>query len=152
MAGRELTVKRVVHAPREQVWDALTDLDHLASVLRGVIKVEIVAGEGFAVGTTWRETRKMFGKDETQTLAVTACDPPASATVSSKQAGVLYRTDYTLEPVDDGTAVTVCFGASHPDFNLLQRLTSTVFGRVGAAITTRLLAQDLADIAAAVES
>ncbi len=151
MAGRELTVSRLVRAPRERVWSALTDLDGLPSVLRGVVRVEVLSGGGYAVGTRWRETRKMFGKDETQTLEVAECDPPRSTSVTSRQAGVDYRTTYDLEPVDDGTMVTVCLGASHPDFNLLQRLTSTVFGRVGAAITTRLLAQDLADIAASVE-
>jgi uncharacterized protein YndB with AHSA1/START domain len=151
MAGRELTVERLVHAPPERVWAAMTDLEQAPAILRGVTRVEVLSGDGFAVGTRWRETRKMFGKDETQTLEVATCSPPRSATVTSQQLGVDYRIVHTLEPVDGGTLVTICFGATHPDPNLLQRLTATVFGRVGAAVTTRLLSQDLADVAAWVE-
>jgi uncharacterized protein YndB with AHSA1/START domain len=151
MAGRELTVHREIRAPRDRVWAALTDLERAPEMLRGVARVERVEGTGYAVGTRWRETRKMFGKDETQTLEVSECDPPRRATVTTRAAGVEYRTVHTLEPTDEGTLVTVCFGASHPDPNLLQRLTATLFGRVGAAVTTRLLSQDLADLAAWVE-
>jgi carbon monoxide dehydrogenase subunit G len=151
MAGRELTVRRLVRAAPEDVWSVITDVEHAAQTLRGVSRVELLDGPGYAVGTRWRETRKMFGKDETQTLEVAACDPPRSTTVTSRSAGVEYRSVFTLEPVDEGTLVSVCFGASHPDPNLLQRLTFAVFGHVGSAITTRLLSQDLADIAASAE-
>ena len=152
MAGRELTVSRLVRAPRPRVWSVLTDLDRAPEILRGVTRVEVLVGGGLAVGTRWRETRRMLGKDETQTLEVAECDPPSSATVTSRAAGVDYRWVYSLEEEAGGTKVTLCFGASHPDPNLLQRLTATFFGRVGAAVTTRLLNQDLAEVAARAES
>lgn len=152
MAGRELTVKRVVRAPEQQVWSALTDLADAPRILRGVSRLEVLEGSGYEVGTRWRETRRIFGMEETQTMEVADCDPPRATTVTSRSAGVEYRKVWTLEPTDDGTLLTVCFGASHPDPNLLQRLTATLFGHVGAAVTTRLLGQDLADIAARAES
>ena len=151
VAGRELTVKRVVQAPAEQVWAVLTDLDDAPQILRGVSRIEVLEGDGYAVGTRWRETRRLFGKEESQTMEVASCDPPRSTTLTSRSAGVEYRKAYTLEPTDDGTVLAVCFGASHPDPNLLQRLTGTLFGHVGAVVTTRLLTQDLADIAARAE-
>jgi uncharacterized protein YndB with AHSA1/START domain len=160
MAGRELTVSRVVHAPREEVWRVLTDLEGAPSTLRGVTKVEVLDGAPYDVGTRWSETRKILGKEETQTMEVTGCDPPHRTVVESRSAGVLYRTVFTLEPADAGTGkatghateLSVCFGASHPDPTLLQRVTVAVFGRVGAALTSRLLAQDLEDIADRAES
>jgi len=152
MAGRELTVKRVVHASADDVWAVLTDLENAPDTLRGVSRVEVLEGPEYRVGTRWRETRRILGKEETQMLEVATCDPPRSTTVTSRAAGVEYRSQFTLEPVDAGTLVTVCFGASHPDPNLLQRLTAALFGHVGAAVTTRLLNQDLADIAARAEN
>ncbi len=151
MAGRELTVQRVVRAPRKRVWAALTDLDAAPEILRAVTGVEVLDGGRYARGTRWRETRRLFGKEETQTLEVAECRPSRGTTVVSRSAGVDYRKVYTLETDDDGTLLTVCFGASHPDPTLLRRLTATLFGHVGAAVTTRLLAQDLADIAARAE-
>jgi uncharacterized protein YndB with AHSA1/START domain len=151
MAARELTVSRVVRAPAAAVWAVVTDLEHAPETLRGVTRVEIHEGAAYDVGTRWTETRRMLGKEESQTMEVTASDPPRSTTVEARAAGVDYRTVFTLEPAEEGTLLTVCFGASHPDPNLLQRLTATLFGRVGAAVTSRLLAQDLADIAARAE-
>jgi uncharacterized protein YndB with AHSA1/START domain len=152
MAGRELTVTRIVHASPEEVWRVLTDLEGAPSTLRGVSRVELLDGAPYDVGTRWSETRKILGKEETQTMEVTGCDPPHRTVVESRAAGVLYRTVFTLEPVDEGTELGVCFGASHPDPTLLQRVTVAVFGRVGAALTSRLLAQDLEDIARRAES
>ena len=151
MAGRELTVKRLVHAPPEAVWSALTDLSAAPEILRGVSRLELLEGSGYDVGTRWRETRRLFGMEESQTMEVADCDPPRSTVVTSRSAGVEYRKVYDLEPVDDGTLLKVCFGASHPDPNLLQRLTAALFGHVGAAVTTRLLTQDLADVGARAE-
>ena len=151
MAGRELTVKRVVKAPPKRVWAALTDLDAAPEILRGVTRLEMLEGTRYAKGTRWRETRRVFGKEETQTYQVTESRAPRSTTVTSRSTGVDYRKVYTLEPAEEGTLLTLCFGASHPDPNLLQRLTATLFGHVGAAVTTRQLSQDLADIAARAE-
>ena len=152
MAGRELTVSRLVHASPEEVWQVLTDLEGAPATLRGVTRVEVLDGASYDVGTRWTETRKILGKEETQTMEVTGCDPPHRTVVESRSTGVLYRTVFTLQPAEGGTELNVCFGASHPDPTLLQRVTGAVFGRVGAALTSRLLAQDLEDIAARAES
>ncbi|HET6562717.1 MAG TPA: SRPBCC family protein [Marmoricola sp.] len=151
MPGREITVSRVVHAAPEQVWAVLTDLDAAPTTLRGVSRVERVAGPAYDVGTRWRETRRILGKEETQELEVTAAEEPRRTTVEARSGGVEYRTVFTLEPADEGTLLSVCFGASHPDPTWLQRVTAAVFGPMGAAMTTKLLAQDLADIAAVAE-
>ncbi|WP_148575089.1 SRPBCC family protein [Nocardioides caldifontis] len=152
MAGRELTVTRVVHASPEEVWRVLTDLEGAPRTLRGVTRVEVLEGASYDVGTRWAETRRILGKEETQTMEVTGSDPPRRTVIESRSTGVLYRTVFTLEPIADGTELSVCFGASHPDPTLLQRVTVTVFGRVGAALTSRLLNQDLEDIARRAES
>ncbi len=152
MANRELTVSRVVEASPEAVWTALTDVEHMPALLRGVSGVEVVAGEGYAVGTRWRETRRMLGHEETETMEVTGCEPPHRTVIESQRSGVRYRTEFTMQTQDRGTLLRACFGATHPDPTLLHRLTSATFGRVGEALTRRVLQQDLADIAAAVES
>ena len=151
MAGKQISVHRVVRADPESVWAVLTDLENACDTLRGVIRIDVVEGDGYAVGTRWRETRKLFGMEETQEMYVTAVERPRRTTVEA-DSGAHYTTEYLLEPVEDGTDLRVTFGAHHPDPNLLQRLTFAVFGQVGARVTTRMLAQDLSDIARRAEA
>jgi uncharacterized protein YndB with AHSA1/START domain len=151
MAGREITVSRVIHASPETVWSVLTDIDAAPRTLRGVSRVERVSGEGYDVGTRWRETRRILGKEDTQEMYVTEVDAPRRTTIEAGASGVRYRTVMTVEPTEQGSLLSVCFGASHPDPNLLQRVTVAVFGAVGTVMTTRLLNQDLEDIARAAE-
>lgn len=151
MPAKQISVHRLVRAAPEAVWAVLTDLEGASDTLRGVTRVEIVEGDGYAVGTRWRETRKLFGKEETQEMYVTAVEPPRRTTVEA-DSGAHYTTEFVLEPVDGGTDLRVTFGAHHPDPNLLLRLTFAVFGQVGIRVTTRMLTQDLADIARRAEA
>lgn len=151
MPGKQISVHRLVHAEAEAVWAVLTDLESACDTLSGVTRVEIVEGDGYAVGTRWRETRRLFGKEETQEMYVTEVDPPRRTTVEA-DSGAHYTTEFVLTPVEGGTDLRVTFGAHHPDPNLLQRLTFAVFGQVGARVTTRMLTQDLADIARRAEA
>ncbi len=68
MAELSISVTRHVNAPADTVWQVLTDLDNAADTLSGVIRIERLAGEGYAVGTKWRETRKMMGKEATEDM------------------------------------------------------------------------------------
>ncbi|MDI9916454.1 SRPBCC family protein [Rhodococcus sp. IEGM 1379] len=52
-----------VNAPIGAVWKVVTDLDGAVDTLAGVTHIERLAGEGYAVGTRWRETRKMMAKN-----------------------------------------------------------------------------------------
>ena len=49
-----------------------------------------------AVGTTWRETRSMMGKSETQEMTVAVVQPPNRTVVTAEAAGVHYTTEFTL--------------------------------------------------------
>jgi uncharacterized protein YndB with AHSA1/START domain len=149
MPARELTVSTVADAPVDVVWSVLTDLDAAPSTLRGVSRVERLSGDGYAVGTRWRETRKVLGREESQTMEVTGVEPPHRTVVEAHSGGVHYRTVFTLEPHERGTRIELCFGATHPDPTLLHRLTAAAFGRVGIVLTRKLLQQDLVDIAEA---
>ncbi|GAA2640274.1 hypothetical protein GCM10010307_40310 [Streptomyces vastus] len=75
MTGRSVVVERRIAAGQRRVWEALTDLGGMDRVLSSVSKVEILTDGTFDVGTRWRETRRMFGRDATEEMWVTASEP-----------------------------------------------------------------------------
>ena len=57
------------------VWAVLTDLDRFAQVADILAIERLDDGTGFDIGTRWRQTRRMFGRNETMDLTVTEHRP-----------------------------------------------------------------------------
>ncbi|BDZ61631.1 hypothetical protein Lsed01_01908 [Demequina sediminis] len=151
MPGHSVRAERTIAAPPERVWEIITDLDFAAEVMSAIVKVERLEGEGYEVGVRWRETRRMFGREESEEMWVDAAEAPRTTTVRAESRGTHYVTDFTLAPVDEGTHVVIDFSAQTPNPGPAQRLGWLVFGRAGMKATRKALEQDLADIAAAAE-
>ncbi|MFD9441530.1 SRPBCC family protein [Streptomyces sp. NPDC060006] len=149
--GRSVVVERRVAAARGPVWEALTDLAGMERVLGSVSKVEVLTDGGFTVGTRWRETRRMFGKDATEEMWVTACEPPERYVVEAESHGSHYVSEWELRsdgPVATTVRLTFTAVASGGVAGLLAR----VMGSLGARAVSKAIAKDLEDVANAVES
>ena len=70
-----------IHAPAQAFFDAFSDVAAWNGWMQGVVSVEVLTEGGFGVGTQWRETRRMFGRDASEVFEVTAWDPPRLAAV-----------------------------------------------------------------------
>ncbi|MET9832690.1 SRPBCC family protein [Streptomyces sp. NPDC006385] len=150
MTSRSVVVERRVAAGQGPVWEALTDLAGMERVLSGVSKVEVVTEGAFGVGTRWRETRRMFGKEATEEMWVTACEPPERYVVEAESHGTRYVSEWLLRA--DGpsaTTVRMTFTAVAPSG--VPGLLAKLLGGVGARAVSKAVAKDLDDIAAAVE-
>jgi uncharacterized protein YndB with AHSA1/START domain len=150
MGASEVVVERRIAAPAERVWQALTDLDGMPAVLGGVERVEVLTEGPFAVGTRWRETRRMFGKQATEEMRVTVCEPPSRYVVEADSHGAHYVSEFALSPAGpDTTAVRMTFAATPPGG--VAGLMARLLGGLGARAVAKAVAQDLDDVAAAVE-
>ena len=147
-----VAVERRVAASPGRVWEAVTDLPDLPRVLSGVQRVEVLTEGGFGVGTRWRETRKMLGKEATEEMTVTECEPPDRYVTVADSHGMHYVSELSLRAEGpDGSVLRMAFSARPADGrrrNLLARL----LARFGAKAVSKALAKDLDDIARAVES
>ncbi|TJZ74916.1 SRPBCC family protein [Rhodococcus oryzae] len=152
MSNTEIQLTQHVAATPAKVWAVLTDLDAAATTLTGVISTERVAGEGYVVGTRWRETRKMLGKEATEEMWVAEVDPERRTVVKANSRGADYTTSFTLAPSGDGTDLSMTFTADPGKSSVLAKLLMKVFGGLGAKATAKMMAQDLRDIAAAAEA
>ena len=105
-------VARHLPAEPERVFEALTDLDHAAAWMPGLVKIELADGAPVKVGSRWRETRRMFGSDATEEFEVIRVDAPrrlglrVDGTKGSSKRGE-YLFDYSLSPAAGGTDVVL---------------------------------------------
>jgi len=147
----ELSTSRDVSAPADAVWSVLTDLEGAADRISGILEIEILEGGGdFGIGTKWRETRKMFGREATEVMEVTELEPGKSYTTEANSHGAHYRSKMSVEPVGAGSRVTMTF-AGEPHGTIAKVMAATV-GKLFEGATRKAIQQDLADIAAAAEA
>jgi carbon monoxide dehydrogenase subunit G len=145
-----LTVHRDIAAPAEKVWSIITDLERTRDVISGITALERTdGGSGFGVGTAWRETRVMFGRQATESMAVTALEEGRSYTVESDSRGAHYRSVMRVEPAGEGSRLWWEFGAEPRTAG--ARLLSLV-GKPFEGSMRKALERDLDDIAVAAES
>ncbi len=97
-------------SPPERVFAALTTLDDAGQWMPGFIGLEKLDDRPFGVGTEWRETRKIMGRESTEQLQVTEHDPPRRFAIridgtkgTSGKGEYLFA--YDLAPAGGGTRV-----------------------------------------------
>lgn len=151
--AHEVTISRRVPAPPAVVWEVITDLDQAQRRLSQVTDLQVITDGPYAVGTRWRETRRMMGASDTQELVVVENDPLRRTVTEAVDASTTYRTELLLESLDEsaGTLLTLTFSATVDDPTRLQRLALRVVGPLGLKLTERSLRTELDDIAAAAE-
>jgi len=145
-----IELERDVAAPVERVWHVFTDLDRAPANLSGITAVERRDEQPFGEGTTWRETRRVYGRDYTETLTVTVCRSLERYVVEVNSSGANYTTEFAFTPVDAGTTrVRVSFQAQGT--NTAARLFDRLVGGMVSTSVRKTLSRDLDELAAMAE-
>jgi Polyketide cyclase / dehydrase and lipid transport len=97
----KLTDSLVIDAPLQVVWETSTEPEAWMDI--SDVTVERLTGPGFDVGTRWRETRKMLGRDSAQEWEVTLLDEPTRYTCVSQGMGADWVFHQFLLPDGRGT-------------------------------------------------
>ncbi|WP_411075471.1 SRPBCC family protein [Streptomyces sp. cmx-4-7] len=148
--GTSVVVERRVAASPGRVWEAITDLPDLPRVLTGVRKVEVLTPGGFGVGTRWRETRRTLGREATEEMTVTACEPPDRYVTVADSHGTRYVSELTLTPDGTGSTVLRMTFSARPAHGRAPGAVGRLLARFGAKAVAKALAKDLSDVANAV--
>lgn len=146
----EVVVSVDSKAEPSKVWEVMTDLDRSPDTIRGIVAVERLDGDaGFEVGTRWRETRAIFGREATEEMEVVSINPGRSYTVLAASRGNNYTTVMTVEPAPTGSRVAMSFQAEPT--GTVSKLLAATMGRLMIGATKKMIARDVEDIAAAAE-
>lgn len=147
----QIEVTRHVAAPAEKVWAVIADVEHSAQVVSAIESIEMLVGPSpVGVGTTWRETRTMFGRQATQDLTVSAVAEGRSYTVRAHSGGTEYESTVRVAP-DGASDSTLTISLAARSTSSASRLLGATLGRAFAGAARKALEQDLADLASAAE-
>ncbi|HET6202062.1 MAG TPA: SRPBCC family protein [Planctomycetota bacterium] len=143
-----LTFSKSIAAFPEKVFEAAADFRNAPGRIRGIKKIEMLTDGPVRVGTKFKETRVMFGKEATETMEVVAFNPPHGYTLGCESHGCRYRTEFRFAPNAQGTTVEVTFEATPRTF------ASKVLGFLMAPMikgVRKCMEKDLDDLGASIE-
>lgn len=131
------------------VFDVFTDLDSAAKHLSGIQKLEMIDGpKKMQLGTRWRETRTMMGKDSTEEMWVSELTKNKSYAVDAESHGTKYHSVFAFEDMGNKTRVTWTFGGTPQTFAAkLMSLSAKLF----MGPLKKMLAQDMEELKTACE-
>jgi hypothetical protein len=138
-----LTLTKRIHAPQQVVFDLATDLQRAAEHIDGIEKIEMLTPGPVGVGTRWRETRRMFGKEATEEMEVTRFDPPNSYSAGTESCGCAYEFTFRFLPLGNSTNVEM--EMQYRPISFFARLMSPL-GKLMLGPMKKLIDQDLEDL------
>ena len=145
---RTVTIRQPCAAPVDVVWNLATDLEHLPEAIPGISGTEILSDGDFGVGTRWKETRTMLGRQASEVMTITAIEQGRSYTAEAESSGMHYVTTWEFAPTERGTEIVMRFGGEAT--GTLTKVMSTVMGFMAGSVR-KTMARDMADLAATAE-
>jgi len=109
-------VETKIEAPPAEVFDAVAHIDNFSDIVDAVTNVEFLSEERRGVGTRFRETRVVKGREGTSVLEVTEYRSGEHLRVISDEGGTVWDTVFTVAPDGDGTLLTMAMDAKPHKF------------------------------------
>jgi carbon monoxide dehydrogenase subunit G len=154
------TIREHIAATPEVVFNAASDFAAAPTRIPGITKVEMITSGPTRLGTKFRESRMMFGKEATETMEVIDFRPGHSYTLRADSGGCEYKTIVSVQPLSTsnrsspstapGTEVTFDFSAAPYTFG--ARLASAIFGWMMRGACTKMIKQDLISLKQSLET
>jgi hypothetical protein len=138
-----VTVTRRVEAPPATVFALFSDFENAAGRVTAIKKIELLTPGPVGVGTRFRETRVVFGREATEEMEVTAFEPGRHYALTARSCGAEYRSGLHFRPDGSGTVVEASFEAR--PLTLLARLLSPLTALM-SGVLKKCLEGDVEDL------
>ena len=119
----------MVQAPVEAVFDCVAHIQNFSNAVPDISKIEFLTQSRRGVGTRFRETRVMKGREATTELEVTEYDAPHRIRLVSDEGGTIWDTVFTtIATADGGTRLEMVMDAR--PYKLMAKIVNPFIGRM----------------------
>lgn len=132
-----LTMTRHVNAPVERTFEVFTDLRGSPDRIPEIVSLEVLGEGEIGVGTRFRETRKMYGRNSTEEMEITSFEPGSSYAVECESCGAHFRTEFRFAPSAEGGTDVVLDMEIRP-VSLFAKLMSPLSSLMMGSMTSAL--------------
>lgn len=145
-----ITVGVEIDSPKSKVWAAIIDIDNCMDMISGIIDLKMLhKPEEGLIGLKWSETRKMFGKEASETMWITDCKDEDYYCTRAENSGAVYSTTMAVSEAGNKTLLTMSFSDSSD--SIFIKMVSSIMGLFIKKSMVKMLEKDLADIKEFVE-
>lgn len=145
-----MTFTETIRAPRADVWARSVDLDRWPECMSGIERIERLTEGPFGVGTRFKETRVMMGKEATEEFEVTELVEHDHYTMAAESCGTKYLSTFRFaEAPGGGTDVTLEFEGT--PMTMTAKVMGAVMAPMMKGMMRKAIAKDMADFRAACE-
>ena len=146
----KISSKITINANISDTFNVFTDLSKAANRLSEIISLEMLEGpKKMAVGTKWKEVRKVFGKESSETMWVSELTKNKSYSVDAESHGTKYHSTFIFKEIDGKTEVTWTFEGIPQTF---MAKTMGLIGCLFSGSMKKMLDKDLQDLKKACEA
>jgi uncharacterized protein YndB with AHSA1/START domain len=143
------TINQHAKSKPERLFQLLTNFGKLPSWIPEIKKLEVITDGPIGVGTKFKETRMMFGKEATETFEITEYVANKTLTMQAHSCGMLYTVTHHFHEESDGTRIELIMtGQAQRFFAKLM----TPLAWLMRGMMKKHIAKDLANLAKAAES
>ena len=130
-------VSRTINAPVDQVFDTVAHIENFSTAVPHITAVEFLSEQQRGVGTKFRETRVLRGRQATTELEVTEYVANQCIRIVSDEGGTIWDTVFTVSSVGQGTRLDMVMNAS------AYKLISKLFNPLMKGLIRRAIEGDL---------
>ncbi|MBM80810.1 MAG: polyketide cyclase/dehydrase [Planctomycetaceae bacterium] len=144
-----LTVDIDIKASPQRAFEVFTDLDNASQNVRGIEKMELLTEGPVGIGTRFRETRIMMGKEATEDMEITEFQPGELYAHEAQSHGCHYISTYRFDPAGEITRVSMAFEGRA--LSILSKIISGALGWMMTGMMRKCILEDLNDLKAVAE-
>lgn len=123
---KQFTTERAIEAGMQEVFDVIAHIENFQAAIPHITKVEFLSSEQRGVGTRFRETRLMRGREVTTELEVREYEPPTMVRIVSDAGGTVWDTFFRLS--QEGSTTRLAMEMDAIPHKLLARLALPLIG------------------------
>ncbi len=133
-----------IKASKEQVWALITDIEKSKDRIECITDIKVLERpERGVVGLKWEETRKLFGKEATETMWITEASEYEFYKTRAENCGCIYISTVSISPSETGVDLSMSFESRPQTF--LAKLMSPMMFLMSSSIR-KAFKKDLVDI------